>query len=539
MKNSLRRCVMSEAGKAKGINRRGFLKTTAVGAGGVLAVLVSGKAEGTTLPKKWDKEADIIIVGFGGAGAAAAIEARDAGSSVIILEKMPHAGGNTGVAGGFMAIPKDLEEGIKYQRAQTFGTVEDEEMIRSFVENIMKVPDWLRSLGAETRSLPPPIPGTAAAMFPKLPGSESLKDLQRIYPGGNGQALFKVLFDQVMKKKADVFYETPARKLVKDPGTGAIRGVIAEHQGKAISMKARKAVILSCGGYAANADMLQQHNLPGVSLYSIGSPGNTGDGIKMVSEVGAQLWHNYCFEWFRYGIKPASDYLKVGVPTDLKPTASFIIVNKEGKRFTNDAWDITHTHENLEATRFKHNIPGYANIPFYAIFDEMQKKTGPVAALEGYMSYPVIHKMYNWSKDNETEINKGWVQRAETVRELAQKMGIPSEGLEETINKYNKSCQAGEDPEFGRANKTLIPVKAPPYYAMELCLTIINTMGGAKRNSKAQVVDYDNKPISRLYSAGEFGSFFGMIYQGGQNIPEALAFGRLAGKNGSAEKAWK
>jgi succinate dehydrogenase/fumarate reductase flavoprotein subunit len=522
-----------------GLTRRNFLSGSAIGTGAmVLAGLVPKEADAARVPRKWDKEADVVIVGFGGAGAAAAIEATDAGSKVVILEKMAHAGGNTGVSGGFLTISEDLESGVKYVRAQTFDTVDDEELIKAYVENTMKIPDWFKSMGADMRRFPPP-PGLPAAFFTKLPGAESVKDPWRIYPAGSGRLLFKFLFDQVMRRKVEVLYETPARRLIQDTATREILGVVATTQKGQISIKARKAVVLSCGGYENNSDMKLQFNLPGVPIYPVGTPGNTGDGIKMISEVGGQLWHTYCFEWYRFGIKPASDHFKIGILANLKFTSPFIIVNKEGKRFQNDAMNVTHTHETLAVTHFSHSIPGYPNIPFYAIFDETQRKAGPVAALEGDSTYAVVHKTYAWSPDNEAEINKGWIVKGETIRELAGKMDINPGGLEETVNKYNRYCEVGEDPDMGRSKRTLVALKDPPYYATELCLTMLNTMGGAKRNARAQVVDYDNKPIPRLYSAGEFGSISGMIYQGGQNLPEAFAFGRLAGKNGAAEKARK
>jgi succinate dehydrogenase/fumarate reductase flavoprotein subunit len=95
-----------------------------------------------------------------------------------------------------------------------------------------------------------------------------------------------------------------------------------------------------------------------------------------------------------------------------------------------------------------------------------------------------------------------------------------------------------KDSEFGRQERSLVAIDKPPYYGMELALTCINTQGGPKHNGKAQTLDKDDKPIPRLYTPGELGSFFGFLYPGGSNIPEAMAFGRIAGENAAAENPW-
>ena len=117
-------------------------------------------------------------------------------------------------------------------------------------------------------------------------------------------------------------------------------------------------------------------------------------------------------------------------------------------------------------------------------------------------------------------------------------MGIDAAGLQQTVAKYNQFCRNGKDDEFGRPKRLLLPIGKPPYYGAELALTCINTQGGPKHNGKAQTLDKEDKPIPRLYTPGELGSFFGFLYPGGSNIAEAIAFGRIAGENASAENPW-
>jgi len=137
---------------------------------------------------------------------------------------------------------------------------------------------------------------------------------------------------------------------------------------------------------------------------------------------------------------------------------------------------------------------------------------------------------------------------------LARILGMNSENLKETVIAWNRDITQGEDTQFGRTVHSEAtekpayqgqelpvlssPIKTPPYYALPLFPTLINTQGGPRRNSKAQVLDAFGDPIPRLFSAGELGSMWGLIYQGGGNITECMVFGRIAGKNAAAEKPW-
>ena len=111
-------------------------------------------------------------------------------------------------------------------------------------------------------------------------------------------------------------------------------------------------------------------------------------------------------------------------------------------------------------------------------------------------------------------------------------------GLVETVNKYNQYCAAGKDPDFGRRPEILLPVSAPPFYAMEICECQTNTQGGPEHNKYRQTLDADGKPIPRLYSVGELGSIYGFLYNGGGNIPEAYSSGRVAARHAAALTPW-
>lgn len=539
--------------KQTGISRREFFKGTAaggaaglvIGAGGT-ALLVNNKP---WLPKKWDYEADVVVVGTGYAGQNAAIAAHDAGALVLMLEKAPEefAGGNSSVSGGGMRIPQNVPEAIDYYRALCFGTVPDE-LCKVMVEALSQVPDQLDKLGikvdatrsyARTPSSPPP------TGLRRLPGDEYANIYSIIPPGeerarmGSGQQMYLALKNCVETRSIPIRYETAVKGLIQNPETKEVLGAIAEEQGNDIYVKAKKAVVLACGGYEANYEMQGYFNFPGIKIYPWGTPYNTGDGVKMASEIGAPLWHTFSIEWDAPCVKVPSEQYGVSVQanTGFGAASSFVFVNKYGRRFMNDTKSLVHTKETLELTYFSQENVEYPNMPFYIIFDETFRTNRPLVNKRP-MSWNGIHNLYEWSDDNSAEIDKGWIAKGNTLKELADNMGIDAAGLQQTVAKYNQFCRNGKDDEFGRPKRLLLPIGKPPYYGAELALTCINTQGGPKHNGRAQTLDKEDKPIPRLYTPGELGSFFGFLYPGGSNIAEAIAFGRIAGENASAENPW-
>ena len=145
---------------------------------------------------------------------------------------------------------------------------------------------------------------------------------------------------------------------------------------------------------------------------------------------------------------------------------------------------------------------------------------------------------YKWSADSSVELEKGWILKGDTIRELAAKMGKDPDTLEKTVAKWNQSCAAGKDSEFGRPADRMAAIQNPPYYAVELVPTFFNTQGGPRRNKNGQVLDTNRKPIPRLYSAGELGSIFSYHYQGSGNVGECIVFGRISGEHAVAERPW-
>ena len=419
------------------------------------------------------------------------------------------------------------------------------------VEELSQVPEQLDKLGikvASTRSYaktPAKTPSSAAPTgLSRLPGSEYASLYTIIPPGeerprmGSGHELHLALKKCVEDRGIPIRYETPVKELIQDPETKEIVGVKAKEQENEICVKAKKAVVLACGGYAANPEMMSYFNYPGIRIYPWGTPYNTGDGVKMASEIGAPLWHTFSIEWAGHSIKAPSEQYGISVQASVGRSGGYIYANKYGRRFMNELKSMVHSKESLELTYFSHEMAEYPNMPYYIIFDETGMSQGPLARGTGGMTWNVVHGVYEWSADNSAEIEKGWILRADTLKDLATKMGIDPTGLQQSVTRYNQLCRSKKDSDFGRQERSLIAINNAPYYGMELALTCINTQGGPKHNGKAQTLDKEDKPIPRLYTPGELGSFFGFLYPGGSNITEAVAFGRIAGENAAAEDSW-
>jgi len=485
--------------------------------------------------EKIDMEFDVIVVGYGAAGASAAITAHDNGASVVILEKMPIPGGNSRASGGMLPGIKRKEQAeqyAEYMHAACMGTTE-KELIDAFVKGYVELPDWLHKMGGELGYVVPHVSYSfyiPLIAFPDIPASKGLevgtkclsrtKDLPQ--PTG-GARVFALLSGQVEKRGIKVLLSTPAKELIKND-KGQIVGVIAESNKKEIYIKARKGVIMTCGGFENNEAMKWDYLEP-KPIGFMGTPGNTGDGIKMVMKAGAALWH-MTRQVTCNGFKTPEyeSYFDMDFPAP-----GYIYVDKHGKRFANEPQLDKHDY-----WKYCYHFEGnhgfeYPRVPAWVIFDEEVKKTGPINFTVS--GYNLAYNVYQWSKDNSAEIAKGWILKAKSVAELAQKISIDPKALEATLTKYNGDCDNFEDTEFNRPKESLQAIKGPPYYAIKIWPILINTQGGPRRDKNAQVIDVDGKPMPGLYAAGEFGSIWGFEYPGGGNFAETMIFGQIAGKS--------
>lgn len=490
--------------------------------------------------QRWHKEADVIVIGFGGAGAVSAITARDAGAEVIILEKMPlgKEGGSTRVSGGIVFSPGDVPSAVDYLQALACGTVE-EELIAVLAQGMSENAEYLISLGAD----PEGKKQRGLMDYPHLPGAAGCG--VSYYMPGNGFALFTLLSEQVKKRKIEVLYQTPALELIQN-NPGEVVGVIARSEGEKVRLKARRGVILTCGGFLFNPGM--QKNFFGAwPFLGFGSPGNTGDGIRLAQKAGADLWH---MAQVTGPCLPA--FLPLGFSTPFMitlPADGYVFVDQHGRRFMNEKKPALRGKGWQEILYYDGRRTEFPRIPWFIVFDEITRIAGPLAKrsqdfLSGGLkigmrfSWNAVMEDYEWSSDNRLEIEQGWIQQGKTVPRLAEALNLEPEILEQTLEQYNAGVEAGEDLQFQRPANTFTPIRTPPFYAIEVYPGALSSQGGPRRNARAQIVDPEGKPIPRLYGAGECGSAWGFLYQGSGHLGECLAFGRIAGRNVAAEAAW-
>lgn len=473
----------------------------------------------------WNEEADVVVIGYGGAGAAAAITAHDAGVKVILLEKLDKPGGNTRYAGGTLREYLNTKKAVKYFKA-IFDQTVSLEMAQAFVEESARNPDWIIQLGGElNRASAGRFPPAPHVIWPHLPGSDGIggRFLVKGSSVTGGVNLFALLSQSVEKRGIIILLSTTGRQLITDKNKEVI-GVLADSPKGELRIKAKRAVVLTCGGFEYDREM--QLNYLGIQFYAQGCLGNTGDGIKMAQEAGADLWHMSgvsCGIGYKF---PEYDMpIAIGIREP-----QYIYVDQTGNRFIDETGVDVHAMA-FEFSHLDHKTLTHPRIPAYIIFDENVRQSGPlIGGCPGAMA-----DYYQWSEDNRAEIQRGWIKTALTIRELAPQIGLSAEKLQETVSKYNLSCAGGYDPDFGRRQETLSPIAKPPFYGIAVWPCLLNTQGGPKRNARAQVLDIYGEPVKRLYSAGELGSIFNVIYPGAGNISECLAFGRIAGKNAAKE----
>ena len=522
---------------------------------------------------QWTHETEVAVVGYGGAGAATAINACDAGARVMILEKelqdtaaSTNHTPSTRMSGGGILVPEDTEKAIEYftgLRKIANETVDEEEaaMIRQLCVQMGGNIPWLESIGAVmggVESMSPSFAhmdmihahrkdsnavGIYDADFPELPGSEAICVFWVKATDGfrGGAALFRVLTNAVESRGIPVKYGYSAQHLVIEDGqVRGVRGVTAD--GTPFAVKATRGVVLACGGFEYN-DYMKRNYLRPLPIEFYGNPGNTGEGVTMAQEAGADLWHMNSIS-YRVTMKFPEHMLAFGTQHH---TQASIFVDQRGNRFSNERFKL-HAF-GYELANFDCYATCYPKIPAFWIFDEKRRKLGPIASKHGACNPPKgikgpIH--YIWSEDNMEEINKGWIIKADTLEELGAKLAADSdthglfnvENFIKTVQRYNGFCEKGVDEDFGRPKNGLDPICDGPFYAVKLWPGGPNTQGGPRKNIDCQVIRPDKTPIPRLYSCGELGSFFGMLYNGGGNLAESLAMGRVAGKNVAAETPW-
>ncbi len=524
-------------------------------------------------------EADVVVVGFGSAGACAAIEAHDCGVEVVLLEKQPEDAhySSTRMSGGGYHSPRrdgDFEALKAYSKAMFSGDnlpYNLEGTMPEFSDELAEL--WARHAPdneAFMRSLDPlyntvnianaafaDFPGAAASGYAVVKstytGSEDEAALNANTQNApktqkqSGEAFHACLLTGLQSRNVAVHYETPAQSLIVDED-GVVIGVKATRGGRAISYYARRGVILTCGGYEYNTRMrkafLEGPAAEGWAFY--GSPANTGDGIRMALKAGAALLHTGSIAGrVICAIPERREGLKIGLNTASVGKPNEIVVDNHGRRYAAErriTKDPSRYHFYKEALQFDTMTLTYPRIPSWMVFDSTLMQKGPIVRV-GRAKYIGV----DWGEDNLNALRQGWILESDTIEGLGARIRAHPDNrgfmdvaaLAATVERWNGYCAAGHDAEFEREVASMGPVAKPPFYAIPLYPGGPNTKGGLRANAQRQVVDWEDQPIPRLYTAGEISSVFQFVYQGGGNLAEGITFGRLAGRNAAAERPWK
>lgn len=486
---------------------------------------------------------DIVVVGYGYAGAVAAIEAADLGMSVAIFEKMPNPGGISICSGGGIRIADDPEIAFEYLR-QTCGGLTPDHVLRAFAQGMTEIKDYMSQLGQINGSelISRVYPGN----YP-FDGYEKLgfvqfkpqadEDLLSIYPhvrGLRGGARhFHIMEMNIKARGIPVYLNTPAQKLTCGDG-GEVDGVEVLLEGKPQLIRANQAVVLACGGFEAAEDLKRQF-FQGDNILNAAYLGNTGDGLRMAQDVGASIWHMWHYHGtygikhpdksYPYGIRLARlmDWIP-GLPFPQENEMPWIVLDQRGRRYMNEFPPYVQDTGHRPMEFFDTTTMSYPRIPSKMVFDDAGRRRLPL----GMPSYNDVNVSLDWSKDNLKEVERGFFFRADSLAELALLLDLEPEVLEESVERWNRQCDAGCDQDFGRPDRSMLKISEPPFYGTSVYPVLSNTQGGPAHDEHWRVLDTRSAPIPGLYEAGELGGIFGHLYLAGGNVAECYIGARRA-----------
>lgn len=486
-------------------------------------------------PIKWDKTYDVVVLGFGGAGATAAHHAADTGAKVLLVEKAPegHEGGNTRYCGQNVGGTKQPDKFRTYykQLAQHFNIDKDVEdsvikgltNMKDYFAKHLEVDPYVFAEHPDDNPLAHTADNQTEATHPEFAGSEA-SELITVHNGMFDGALWTAIRRQVEKRadKIDVWFNTPAVHVIQTPDKTVV-GVQVNRKGKIRNIGAKNGVVIATGGFSNNKQKIQDF-IGEVHLAPVGTLYNTGDGIDLAEEAGARLWHMTTYNSagivgdLTLPVKEGERSIFQPADIDAKEmyTGSVFTMGDDGSRFIRE--DIF----SVEGWFYEHGQwrTPHAPINPYEIFDEKQYKK--IAAID--------HAPYQ-------KALKNFLIKANTLDELAEKTGVKAENLKAAVARFNKFAENGEDLDFHRDPSTMTAFSEEgPFYALPMEQSVAQTDGGPKRNGQAEIEAPDGSVIPHLYGAGECGANIVRIYQGGENMADCIIFGKLAGENAAKVK---
>jgi len=462
---------------------------------------------------KVNLESELVVIGAGGGGLAAAVTAAERGVRVALLEKRHTAGGNTFYAAGLFAAETTLQTrmNLDVRKDECFKVAMDYahyrlngKLLRAFLDKSPDTVKWLENKGIKFTRI-----------FTWYPNQK----LRSQHCADNfGANVTRLLVDDCKNLGVQLFYKTAAKKLLTD-GAGKISGVLATQGNTSYEIKT-KSVVIASGGFGGNKRLLKKY-FPFYTdaFVSRGLP-LMGDGILMAAAIGAANEGTSTLQMegpFFPGFGPLWRVAQ-------EPTTLW--VNKKGERFI----DETTAHNDFESVNGMLQQPGKIS---YTLFDERMKQDFIRNGCTRILGRPFTED--SLEKDIVAYAGKGGVKSSDSWDLIAEWIGANPEELKATIEEYNFSCDRGYDEIFVKDRRHLIPLRTPPYYALKCYPSYLTTIGGIKINHRMEVLDKDDNPIPGLFAAGnDTGGWEMDTYNAiltGTTVAFALSSGRICGEN--------
>jgi fumarate reductase flavoprotein subunit len=437
------------------------------------------------------KNYDVVVIGSGGAGLAAAIQAHDEGASVLIVEKMPTIGGNTIKASAGMNAAetrfqrvKGIQDSKELFYAETLkggGEKNDPALLRRFVEHAPEAIEWLARRGIMLNDI-------------TTTGGMSIDRTHRPRDGSAvGGYLISGLLRNVTKRNIDVMLDTSVEEILFD--AGEVRGVrlLTEEQ-ETLSVDA-KSVIVATGGFSANSAMVVKYRPDLDGFVTTNHKGATGSGISLLERLGAAT-----VDMGEIQIHPTVEQNTSYLISESIRGGGAILVNQQGNRFFNEM----STRDKVSAA-----IIALPEHYAYIVFDEHVRAKNKAA---------------------DEYIARGFVTSASSPRELADKLGMDYHAFLATLERYNGFVEKQHDDDFGRTTALRAPINEGPFHAIQIAPGVHHTMGGVTINTDTQVLNSEQQVIPGAFAAGEVvGGLHGGNRIGGNAVADIIVFGSLAG----------